>query len=285
MMDRMKTLLVTLLLCAAAVGMAQRPTDPVTTGPYLIGQVICNDNRILDLSGPYQIGGTTLTLNLAIVQDLRGTLVSTGTLVRPNEPPSPPFQLTGRLNVGTTTPLTFFLKNAQPPTTVTATTSLVPPPPPPPPPVVVEGLWVGNGFDTRVRVYTTTTVLELRGFVVPRNPFRGFRVADAPAKLIGPGVFASFRTIRLPNGTLSLPAVQSVFGTGLRLKIPGMSMPNPVLNQTGMELLGAPTPTGFNVIQNKVMLGYGTILVPPQLTQVFRSTFPPPAPPPPTTQP
>jgi hypothetical protein len=258
--------------------------DPPTSAPFIIGKVTVRDSRILDVTGsPYEFDGANHDIRVGLIQDPRGNLISTGTVVL-SDGTTRPIRLTGRLNVVSTGPVTFVLHNQpflppQPPQPALSPLSATPPGdsvvPTSGPLLAIFGVLEGPEFRCRVvaKGFAPDLDEEFDAPLRPKKPGRGLVVQPAPVRQIAPGVFASLRRIDLPWGPVFLPAVQRpAMGKGIMFSIPDhRRRAIPVLRLPfGLEIVGMPNGQGgFDVDLSRVMLPYGSLLARPDDTEVL----------------
>ncbi|MGI8907649.1 MAG: hypothetical protein ACR2IE_14300 [Candidatus Sumerlaeaceae bacterium] len=234
------------------------------TQAWGVGEVAINDRRILDLTGQYDLVGTSHSLHLRIVQDRRGRLLTSATLTNNFDNVTTSFPMMGGIHANGKSPLVLELAGARRP----------PQPPPgdavnPPPPrhgigATIRGRLVGNHFHVFVEVRGPRGGSRFQADLTPENQARGAIVSDAPA-LQGPnGGLATTRTVTLPSHVYHLRGVEVRRGIADRLTI-GAPPPRRTLNFNppppfGMDLQGAITDTDqFRRRKNIVRIGYGNL--------------------------
>jgi hypothetical protein len=288
------TLTASITCGSAAIGTPPPPgPPPMDTGTtYVLGKIQCTANRILSVSGQYTLDSTTHSLQLRIVQDPRGVLVSTGTItIKETGETTGPFNLTGRLGLASTSaPLSLSLAGG-----------MMPPPPPQPVPqmvgpgpnpgpgpgtpmtsgprVMIQGRLAGDAFDLNVAVDGFGPPSRFMTRLLPVNPMRGFVISDAQSRLYWPGILSSRRVVNLPYGTFTVPAMQ-VNRTGFTMFLmpntsPMMAPPTPGM-PFGIQLFGVVANNVFNITRNTVTVGYGTMDVPADKMTISPSEFPAP---------
>jgi hypothetical protein len=289
---------------AAKTITAPGTTDPTTT--FVVGRGECRDNRILDMSGAYRLEGTTHTLEVGLVQDPRGRLITTATVTLADGSTTGPFQLFGRLIAFPKERLKFVLVSGDGIPDLPRIESDIlgrlegqidgvppgqlPPPPtddptsgpaiPPGPFIMIAGVLEGPAFHVHVLVKGYGMGREdFDTLLLPRNPKRGYVIEDVVSRNLGRGRFASIRMIRLPWGTTALPAVQTNRGAEIRLQLPPpesiRAKPQFLRPAFGDDIQAVDEAGTIRVRRNQVKLGYGLLESPPPLTTIIRTEFPP----------
>lgn len=276
-MKRTTLLLLALLcmgLCSTAIAGKRDMTG--TTSPtqqiWPIGRVVCNDPRILDLTGVYTLTGTSHTVRLSIVQDPRGMLVSTATITLRDGRTTGPFHCSGRLKVGSVGPLSMSLAGGRGLAPAPTSADVTLPGIASVPLLTINGIYEAGAFRNRVTISGFGPFERFQAPLRPLKDARGFVVSDANTIRLTPLGLLTTRTVTLPWMQLRMNAVQPRSNLPLQLVMPAWRTGRDLLQQPAfaMELTGALSTTGFQTRRNVVRLGYGALDVTTG-TAVFRS--------------
>lgn len=255
------------LALATSTALASAATGTTFTAAWGIGEVRINDPRILDLSGEYDLVGTTHSLHLRIVQDLRGHLITTATVTQIADNVTTTFPMLGGIGANGKAPLGLQLAGSRRPPPAPFGSAFNLPPSGPPrdvPAATIRGRLFGDHFHVFVEVRGLHGGSRFEADLTPQNTARGGVIADSPA-VSGPnGGLITTRTITLPASVHHLRGVEARRGISDRLNIGAPPPPRqPSINPPppfGMDLLGAINDQQqFLRRKNIVRIGYGNL--------------------------
>lgn len=219
-----------------------KPADSSTT--FAVGQIVSTDNRILDVSGDYDLSTVGSTVSLSIIQDDRGRLSATATITSDDGSSSAPVQLTGHLQLTAQSRLRLQLNGKG---------------------VNIRGDWDGTAFQLSVKApgVAPGSVVAL----TPVNTERGFTIEDSPWTEQGKKQLRSTRTVLLPWGSVTTRATQKVKGNSLTYSQHSSSF--------GIDLRGdVDDSTTFTATRTQIHTGFGSLRIPADQIQVSPSVTP-----------
>lgn len=252
---------------ATVTGAAFAGTATTSTAAWGVGEVQIHDPRILDLSGEYDLVGTTHSIHLRIVQDLRGHLITTATVTENLDNVTTSLPMLGGINANGKSPLNLLLAGARrPPRPPQNSNGGILPPLPPLrgiPAAEIRGRLIGDHFHLFVDVHGLDGASRFQADLTPQNPARGAVVSDSAA-VAGPnGSLVTTRTITLPSSVHHMRGIEARRGIADRLTVglpavqrSSVFSPPPF----GMELQGAiDSSNTFHKRKNIVRVGYGNL--------------------------
>lgn len=227
-------------------GPKPKPVDTPTT--FVVGQVVCSDSRILDVSGDYDLTTSGTTVSLSITQDDRGRLSASATITLDDGSTSGPIQLNGHLQLTALSNLRLQLNGRIGASTRTTTDDLS---------MEIRGPWDGTAFQLQVKVSGAIKINQTFA-LTPVNADRGFTIQDGAMTTQGNPKNRQFRgnrTVDLPWGSLSDRA--TFFGMKKNITF---TMHN---SKFGIDLRGTVEDnTTFTATRAQIHLGYGELRVP-----------------------
>ncbi|MBX7245602.1 MAG: hypothetical protein K1X53_08880 [Candidatus Sumerlaeaceae bacterium] len=276
----------------AGASEAKKPSKPkpgqaATT--YTLGRIEVSDSRILDVSGSYTLSSSTSTVELDIVQDSRGKLLSTATLTLGDQPTTGPIQLNGELKVKSNGVLSLSLKGGEDDddssddsssvsksrgghddpsgddhgdkgdddTTDTEdesddSTGVH---------VEIKGDYDGAAFNVTVDARVPGASDSFAAVLTPVNTARGAVVEDAAWTASGQNIKKSTRNVTIPTGLQSLPAQQKTTGNSIQFNVNNGNDSGRKQSNNGkrfsLGVQGTATDGAFTLKSSVINPGYG----------------------------
>ena len=164
---KFKTALLTLAVCTVLVPFATakpkdgkgKPADPATT--FSIGEVVCTDDRILDVTGDYELAAAGSTVSLSLTQDDRGRVTGEATILSDDGSSTGPITVNGHLQLTAQKNLRLQLNGSAQKVSLN-----------------LRGNWDGTAFQLTVRIGGAVPSSQIVA-LTPENTERGFTIEDA----------------------------------------------------------------------------------------------------------
>ena len=231
-------------------GKPGKPSKDVSGTTFAIGQVVSTDDRILDVTGDYELAGAATTVSLSLTQDDRGRVTGEATIISADGSSTGPIPVNGHLQLTAQTNLRLQLNGSSSADDISLN---------------IRGNWDGTAFQLTVKVggaVPSTEVIAL----MPVNPERGFTIEDGSGSPQGKKQLRSMRTVLLPWGSVNARATESAKGDYLSFKIK--------TSKFGIDMRGnVEDDTTFTATRAQVKLGYGNVRIDLDSLEVTTSTL------------